>query len=41
MKDEKRKMSCCVGRKNHRRISNFIVFEKGNATACEQNVWRV
>jgi len=31
-------MSFCVGRNNHRRKSNFVTFEKRNATAYEQNV---
>jgi len=34
----KEKLSFCVGRHNHRRKSNFVVFEKTNATAYEQNV---
>jgi len=35
-------MSFCVGRDNHRRKSNFVAFEKRNATAYahEQTVWR-
>jgi len=32
------KMSFCVGRNNHRRKSNFVTFEKTNATAYDQNV---
>jgi len=38
MQDEKRKMCFCVGPNNHTRKSNFVAFEKRNATAYEQNI---
>ena len=38
---EKKKMSFCAGWNNRRRKSNFVVFEKRNASAYQQNVWRV
>jgi len=31
-KMRKEKMSCCFGQKNHRRKSNFVVYEPRNAT---------
>ena len=34
----KKKTSFCVGRNNHRRKSNFVAFDKRNATGYEQNV---
>ena len=40
-KTRKEQMTYCVDRINHRRKSNFLAFEKRNATAYEQNVWRV
>jgi len=38
MKDDKRKTPFPVGRNNHKGKSNFVGFEKRNATAYEQNV---
>jgi len=42
LKNERREKMCfCVDRSNHRIKSNFVAFKMKNATAYEQNIWRV
>jgi len=41
MKDEKRKYALGVGQNNDEEKITFSAFEKRNATAYEQNIWRV